>query len=164
MVSALVPYKRIEVAVQAAQQVGVPLKIVGIGPDRDRLARLAGPTVEFLGALPAEDLRDTYRRARALVLPAEEDFGIAPVEMMACGRPVIALARGGAVETVVPGETGWLVDTPDARTVGEAMRAACVTTFDARRVASHAGQFSVAQFEAAFRQLTESVVKRSLPC
>ncbi|MEO8070189.1 MAG: glycosyltransferase, partial [Acidobacteriota bacterium] len=88
VVSALVPYKRIEVAIQAADRLGARLKIVGRGPDRERLAAMAGPMVEFVGSVDEGSLRDLYRKAQALVLPGEEDFGIAPVESMACGRPV----------------------------------------------------------------------------
>ncbi len=115
------PYKRIDVAILAAARLGVPLKIVGTGPELGRLRALAGPSVEFLGALDDDALRAAYRRAQALVLPAEEDFGIAPVESLACGRPVVALGRGGAIETVVPDVTGILVDEDTPEAFAEAM-------------------------------------------
>lgn len=153
VVSALVPYKRVDVAIQAADRLGVPLKIVGSGPDLDRLRRTAGPSVEFLGSLHPPDLLTLYRRATALVLPAEEDFGIAPVEAMACGRPVVALGLGGATETVVAGETGWLVDTQTDHAFAEAMDDARHAALDPLRIAAHAGRFSVDTFETGFGRL-----------
>ena len=108
VVSALVPYKRVDVAVAACVLAGVPLKVVGQGPDASALARLGGPGVEFLGALPDNNVREMYRRAAMVLLPGEEDFGLVPVEAQACGTPVVALGRGGATETVVNGGTGVL--------------------------------------------------------
>ena len=111
--SALVPYKRIDLAIDACRRVGAPLRIVGDGPDRERLRSASpGPDVTFLGPLTDEQMRDEYRRAQAVHLPGEEDFGIVPVEAQACGRPVVALARGGALETVTDGETGVLFAEP----------------------------------------------------
>src|SRR4029077_11560846 len=113
VVSALVPYKRIEVAIAACRLAGVPLKIAGDGPDRAALEREAaagGADVQFLGRVPDADIRELYRRCAVALLPGEEDFGIAPLEAQACGRPVVALGRGGARETVVPDVTGLLVD------------------------------------------------------
>lgn len=95
VVSALVPYKRVDVAVAACRAVGVPLKVIGQGPDAPALARLGGPGVEFLGALPDNDVREMYRRAAMVLLPGEEDFGLVPVEAQACGTPIVALGRGG---------------------------------------------------------------------
>ena len=106
IVSALVPYKMIDLAIAAYNRAGWPLKIVGSGPEDRNLRRLAGPGVEFLGPQGGEDLLRLYRNARALVLPGEEDFGIATLEAQACGTPVIAYGRGGSLETVVEGRTG----------------------------------------------------------
>jgi glycosyltransferase involved in cell wall biosynthesis len=164
VVSALVPYKRIEVAIDAAARLGVHLKIVGTGPDLARLRRLAGPLVEFTGALDAESLREAYRRAQALVLPGEEDFGIAPVESMACGRPVVALGRGGALETVVPGETGALVPEADAGAFAAAMDTLTRTPYDPVRLAAHAARFSVAHFESALADLISETLAASAAC
>lgn len=99
-VSALVPYKRIEQAVAACSILGRPLVVIGEGPERARLQRLAGPGVRFLGWQPDDVVRAHYRRCKALLFPGEEDFGIVPVEALACGAPVIALGQGGAAETV----------------------------------------------------------------
>jgi glycosyltransferase involved in cell wall biosynthesis len=157
VVSALVPYKRIEVAIQAAARLGVSLKIVGTGPELERLRALAGPTVKFLGAVDDETLRATYRRAQAVVLPAAEDFGIVPVESLACGRPVIALARGGATETVVPG-VGILVDddTPDA--FADAMFEAGRRSFDLSAMRARAEMFGRERFESGFAAMTSEVM------
>src|SRR6202171_892839 len=106
VVSALVPYKRIDVAVAACATAGVRLKIVGDGPERLTLARRATGDVEFLGRRPDEEIRDLYRRAAVVLLPGEEDFGIVPLEAQACGRPVVAYGLGGAGEKVGPGVTG----------------------------------------------------------
>lgn len=108
VVSALVPYKRVDVAAEACRMLGVPLKIVGQGPEARALARLGGPGIEFLGALSDTEVRDLYRRASVVLLPGEEDFGLVPVEAQACGTPVVALGRGGATETIVDGVTGAL--------------------------------------------------------
>src|SRR5262249_52381048 len=124
VVSALVPYKRVDLAIDGCRLAGVPLKIVGDGPERATLERSAAAgqrtaatnagvrDVEFLGRLSDEAVRELYRRAAVVILPGEEDFGIVPLEAQACGRPVVAYARGGALETVVPEETGLLVEDP----------------------------------------------------
>ena len=116
IVSALVPYKRVDLGIRACAEAGVPLRIIGDGPDLGRLRRIAGPDVEFLGTVSDEEVRRAYRGAAATLLPGAEDFGIAPVEAQACGCPVVALAEGGACETVADGETGILVreSTPAA--------------------------------------------------
>ncbi|MBZ0299983.1 MAG: glycosyltransferase, partial [Anaerolineae bacterium] len=106
IVSRLIPYKRIDLAVQAATRLGLPLKIGGRGRDLERLQALAGPTVEFLGFVPDDELPDLMARCRAFLFPGLEDFGIAPVQAQAAGRPVIAFGGGGALDTVVPGKTG----------------------------------------------------------
>jgi glycosyltransferase involved in cell wall biosynthesis len=102
VISAFAPYKRVDLAVEACKRLGRRLIVIGSGQDADRLKQLAGPTVAFLGWQSNEVLRDHLRRCRALLFPGEEDFGIVPVEANACGAPVVAYAKGGATETVVP--------------------------------------------------------------
>jgi glycosyltransferase involved in cell wall biosynthesis len=144
IVSALVPYKRIEVAMAACERVGATLRIIGDGPDRQRLERVAGPHVEFLGQRSDEEIRDEYRRALAVILPGEEDFGIVPVEAQACGRPVVALARGGALETVVEGETGAFFDGLQ-QPLSDALERVARTSFDPARIRAAAERFSRAR-------------------
>jgi glycosyltransferase involved in cell wall biosynthesis len=153
VVSALVPYKRIDLAIHAASRIGAPLRIVGTGPDEARLRALAGPSVEFLGAVNDQTLRDAYRRAQALVLPGEEDFGIAPVESLACGRPVVALARGGACETVEDGVTGRLVTESSVEAFATAMDEVRHQTFDPALLRASAERFSTDRFETSFRDV-----------
>jgi glycosyltransferase involved in cell wall biosynthesis len=145
-VSALVPYKRLDVAIDACRIAGIPLKIVGIGPERARLERLAQGTVAFLGRLSDEDVRHLYRRAAVTLLPGEEDFGIVPLEAQACGRPVVALGRGGARETVVPDETGVLVEEATADAFADGIRRALDRRFDAAAIRRHAEQFGRKRF------------------
>jgi glycosyltransferase involved in cell wall biosynthesis len=147
VVSALVPYTRIDTAIRATTKLGVPLKIVGTGPDEDRLRAIEGRDVEFLGRVDDDQLRDLYRGARALVLPGEEDFGIAPVESLACGRPVIALARGGACETVEDGVSGWLVD--DEADFADAMASVDALPLSPAELHDRAEAFGVERFETA---------------
>src|SRR5690606_29029016 len=106
IVSRLIPYKRIDLAVQAATRLGLPLKIGGSGRDMERLQAMAGPTVEFLGYVPYESLPDPMARCNAFIFPGLELFGITPVQSQAAGRPVIAYGGGGALDTVIPGVTG----------------------------------------------------------
>ncbi len=101
LVTALVPYKRVDLAIRAANQMRFSLKIIGAGQDEKRLRQLAGPSVELLGWQSDSVIRQHYARCKALLFPGEEDFGIVPLEAMACGKPVIAYAGGGALETVV---------------------------------------------------------------
>ncbi len=158
VVSALVPYKRIELAIEACEAIGAPLTIVGEGPELPRLRALAGPGVEFVGRADDERLRELYRRAKALVLPGEEDFGMAPVEAQACGRPVVALGRGGALESVQAGVTGVLVPEPTAAAFAEGLRAVdrLAAAPDAARV--QALRFSTARFETGMGRAVAAVL------
>jgi glycosyltransferase involved in cell wall biosynthesis len=146
VVSALVPYKRIDVAIEACRLANVPLKIVGDGPERGRLERAANGAAEFLGRLPDQDVRAMYRRAAMTLLPNEEDFGIVPLEAAACGRPVVALSRGGAVETVVPGVTGTLVDDLSPAAFADGIARTLDGTFDPTAIRAHAQRFSKQRF------------------
>ncbi len=147
VVSALVPYKRVDLAIEACRRQRVPLTIVGQGPDRARLERFAaGADVTFSGWLADDDVRAAYRRAGVVVLPGEEDFGIVPLEANACGRPVVALERGGALETVRPGVSGTLVRESSADAFGAAIAATLETAWNPTAVREHALAFSRARF------------------
>jgi glycosyltransferase involved in cell wall biosynthesis len=134
------------VAIDACRLAGVPLSIIGDGPDRARLERAAGPDVRFLGSVSNDTIRDLYRRSAVTLLPGEEDFGIAPLEAQACGRPVVALGRGGALETVVPDVTGALVDDLDPRAFADAISVTIDRRFDVAAIRAHAERFSRARF------------------
>jgi glycosyltransferase involved in cell wall biosynthesis len=142
VVSALVPYKRVDRAIEGCARAGVPLRIAGDGPDRARLQAQAGDSVTFLGRVSDETLREEYRAAGVVILPGEEDFGIAPLEAQACGRPVVALARGGALETVKNGQTGLLFPEATAASLAATLNAASQWRFDADRIRAHAAAFS----------------------
>ena len=156
VVSALVPYKRVDLAVLACSRLGRRLKVVGTGPELKALRDLAGPTVEFLGWQPDAALPELYARARALIFPGEEDFGITPLESMASGRPVLALARGGALETVVaPGDgqgrpaTGLFFAEQSAPALAAALEGLedGLGAFDPQALAAHAAGFDTQVFE-----------------
>jgi glycosyltransferase involved in cell wall biosynthesis len=149
VVSALVPYKRIDLAIEASRLAGLPLRVVGAGPERERLVRFADvrrAEVTFLGSLPDQSIRELYRRCAAVLLTGEEDFGIVPVEAQACGRPVVALARGGALETVVDGVTGVLVGESSPEAFAAGIARAVQTRFDSAAIRQHAAQFDVSVF------------------
>jgi glycosyltransferase involved in cell wall biosynthesis len=158
VVSALVPYKRIDLAIAACRRVGAPLRIVGDGPDRQRLEAEAGGQVTFLGHLTDAEIREEYRTARAVLLPGEEDFGIVPVEAQACGTPVVALGRGGALETVVDGETGVLFAEPTVDHLAAALERVSTAVFAVDLVRQHAEGFSRDRHVAAMRQAIDEVV------
>jgi len=156
VVSALVPYKRIELAIAAAARLGRGLDVVGTGPERARLGRAAaesGADVRFLGWLSDAELAQTYARAQACLMPGEEDFGIAPLEAMAAGRPVVAWARGGALETVIEGETGLFFAEPEPEALAAAMVRAGEIAWDPARLRARAEQFSRPHFLARARDL-----------
>ena len=158
VVSALVPYKRIDLAIAACAHAGIPLRIVGTGPELDRLRKLAGPTVSFLGWVDDSVLRDEYIRAGVALLPGIEDFGIVPLEAQACGRPVVALNQGGATETVVGGVTGTLVGEAGAEAFGKAIRATLDARLDAGAIRIHAEKFGRARFEAEMRARVDELL------
>lgn len=146
IVSALVPYKRVDVAVSAYSRLGYPLKVAGTGGEFARLQRLAGPSAEFLGWKTDADILELYRGCRFLIFPGEEDFGIVPVEAQACGKPVIAYGRGGARETVVDGRTGMYFHRQQEDDLLEAVEAAAGRSWNAAVIRAHAEQFSTQAF------------------
>ncbi len=158
VVSALVPYKRIDVAIEACRMAGVPLRIVGRGPEEVRLRAMADGRVEFLGNCADEEIRAEYRSAGVVLLPGEEDFGIVPVEAQACGRPVVALGRGGALETVVDGVTGVLVASESPEALSDGIRRALDFAFDPLVIRSHAERFGRARFESEFAKAIDELV------
>jgi glycosyltransferase involved in cell wall biosynthesis len=159
IVSALVPYKRIDVAIEASRLSNTPLRIIGNGPEHNALAALVartGADVQLLGSLSDANVRDQFRRAAAVLLPGE-DFGIAPVEAQACGTPGIALARGGALETVIDGVTGVLVDEPTPAALAAGIVRARQLPFDRAVIRAHAVTFDRAVFSRAMQSTIESL-------
>jgi glycosyltransferase involved in cell wall biosynthesis len=158
IVSALVPYKRIELAIAACERAGAALRIVGDGPDRGRLEARAGANVTFLGHLSDAAVRDEYRQALAVLLPGEEDFGIVPVEAQACGRPVVALGRGGAIETVIDGENGVLFAAPEVDALVAALDRVARTQFDQTLIVRSAERFSRERHLQRMREVIDDTI------
>jgi glycosyltransferase involved in cell wall biosynthesis len=146
VVSRLVPYKRIDLAVQAFTALGLPLLVAGDGRDRGALERMAGPTVRFLGRVEDTALPGLFARCKAFVFPGREDFGIAPLEAQASGRPVIAYAAGGALETVIDGVTGAFFTEPTAEALAEAVLRFDAAGVDPAACRRNAERFSPEQF------------------
>lgn len=149
----MLAYRRLDLAVKAATALRRDLVVVGDGPERRRLRAMAGPTVRFLGHVPRWELQDLVARSHAYVLPGLEDFGIAPVEAMAAGKPVVAFRGGGATETVQDGLTGVFFDRPDARSLAQAIEALDSIAFDGPAIRENARRFDVEVFRAKWRAL-----------
>lgn len=153
--SRLIPYKRFDIAVQACQKAGKRLVVVGGGSELKKLQQLADDTVLFKGHAPDDELVAYVQHADALLFPGEEDFGIAPVEAMAAGTPVLAYAAGGATETVVPGKTGELIDTQSVAAFARALTAFRAEDYSQAELREHAENFS----RQAFRTTMEKIIR-----
>ncbi len=146
IVSRLIPYKRIDLAVQAATRLGVKLKVGGRGRDLERLKSMAGETIEFLGYVPDDALPDLMARAKAFIFPGLEDFGITPVQSQAAGRPVIAYAGGGALDTVIPGVSGEYFYEMTVDSLAQVMASFDATRYSPQQMQAHARTFDVRVF------------------
>jgi glycosyltransferase involved in cell wall biosynthesis len=160
VVSRLFPYKRIEVAIEACTRLGLPLKVIGRGPDLRHLRRLAGPTVQFLGEVDDARLETEYRSCRALLFTADEDFGLVPVEAMASGRPVLALRVGGATETVVAGKTGEFYEDGGVDALVEALRRFQPEGYPPAVCRARAEEFSAERFQCGIQAVLERELSR----
>ena len=158
VVSALVPYKRVDVAIVACQRAGVRLTVVGRGPELQRLQRLGGKNVTFCGWRSDEEVRQLYRESTAVLLPGVEDFGMVPVEAQACGTPVVALAEGGAAETILDGVTGVLVKDGSAEGFAEGVRLAAAMQPDRLAIRANAARFSKERFMSEFQSAVDDAV------
>src|SRR5581483_661218 len=163
VVSRLFPYKRVDAAVEACTRLGLPLKVVGRGPEMARLQRLAGPSVRFLGEVDDRTLEDEYRACRMLLFTSDEDFGLAPLEAMASGRPVLALDRGGARETVVAGVTGDFYPDAGVDALVDALQRFREDQYDPQACAARAAEFSPQRFRSELRAVIERAAGVSLP-
>lgn len=146
VLSRLVPYKRIDLAIEACTRLNRRLLIVGDGPDRARLEKLAGPSISFLGRQPDEAVARYAARCRALLFPGEEDFGMTPLEVNAAGRPAIAFRAGGALETVVEGVTGLFFNQPTTASLARAIEDFELSSWDSVVLRAHACKFDRAIF------------------
>ncbi|PIR48663.1 glycosyltransferase family 4 protein [Candidatus Peregrinibacteria bacterium CG10_big_fil_rev_8_21_14_0_10_55_24] len=158
VVSTLVPYKRIELAVDACTKGGKRLTVVGEGPERKRLEERAGSTVEFLGYQPQQKLKELYARATATIFPGDEDFGLVPLESMACSTPVVAYRKGGALETVIEGETGVYFCAPNPDDLLAALETVSAQHFDTAKLTEHTRRFSRARFEEGLHSAVDRVM------
>jgi glycosyltransferase involved in cell wall biosynthesis len=159
VVCELVRHKRVDLALEAARQANVPIKVVGGGADEQRLRHTYGDDAEFLGRCDDKTLADLYARARALVIPNAEEFGITAVEAQAAGRPVVAVAAGGALETVIHGKTGLLVPPLDRDALASALRNGVLDEVEASVAISNALRFSTQVFQARMSQLVSSALE-----
>ena len=153
----LISYKRIDLAIEACSRLGRRLLVIGDGPDRDRLTAKAGPTVQFLSRLSDVEVEHYAARCRALLFPGEEDFGMAPLELAAAGRPTIAYRAGGAAETIIDGITGIFFDRQEASALAEAMVRFERQEWSAKLLRGHAEGFGIDIFQARFRQFLAHV-------
>jgi len=152
----LIPYKRLDLVIQAFTALGLPLKIFGTGRDRARLEALAGPNIEFLGQIDDQQRRELFASCRAFIFPGEEDFGITPLEAMSAGRPVIAYASGGALETVIEGVTGRFFGQQTAAALAVAVAATRTDRYNPAIIRQHAEGFSREVFLARMRRVIEN--------
>lgn len=153
IVSRLVPYKQLDIAVEAFNRLKRPLKIVGTGRQYKPLKAMANSNIEFLGQVDDVALPNLIARAKAYIMPGEEDFGLAPVEANACGRPVIAYAAGGVIDTQIHGVTGVLYNDPSADGLYDAVRESDKISFDSQTIYDHARKFDTAVFRENIRRV-----------
>jgi glycosyltransferase involved in cell wall biosynthesis len=158
VVSRMIPYKRIDLAVQAFTRLGLPLRIIGGGRDEKKLRRMAGKNVRFMGSLSDAEVRDHMSRCRALIFPGEEDFGLTPVEAQASGRPVIAYGAGGALSTIIEGETGVFFPEQTVDSLVEAVQSFRDEQFDPQRIRRHAEEFDTQRFMDRLGRFVESKI------
>lgn len=157
VVSRLVPYKRVDLAVEAFNELGWPLMVIGDGSEKDKLIKMAKPNVRIMGRLSDEETKECYARCRAFIFPGEEDFGITPVEAQASGRPVIAFGRGGTLDTVIDGRTGIFFSEQNAKSLILALQKFERMSFDSTEIRKHAETFDVKIFK---EKISEFVYKK----
>lgn len=156
IVSRFMPYKRIDLAIQACNRLQLPLVIIGSGRDEQRLKHMAGPTIRFLGRLSDTEVLHYYAHCRALILPGEEDFGITPLEAQASGRPVVAYGAGGALASVVDGVTGEFFHEQTVESLAATLADFDATKFDAQTIHNHALEFDKPRFHRRILQFIEA--------
>lgn len=156
-ISRLIPYKRFDLAIRACNELGKSLIIAGTGPEFENLKKISGPTISYLGNIDEKDKNKIFRETRALIFPAEEDFGIVPVEAMSQGCPVIASKRGGTSETVIDGKTGVLFDEQSVDGIKKAILRLEKSKFNEREIISQAKKFSKERFIKDFSEFVRKI-------
>ncbi len=156
MVGRFLPYKRFDLAIKVFNQLGWPLKIIGDGPERKMLQKLAKPNIEFVGLVSDAQLKDYYARCQAFIFPQEEDFGITAVEAMAAGRPVIAYQGGGALETVKSGVTGLFFKEQTVQSLSEVLKKFNSDDFDPQIIRQRAMEFDQEKFKGKIKSFIDS--------
>lgn len=159
IISRLVEYKRIDLAVQAFNELGLPLVIIGDGAERKKLEAMAKDNIKFLGRQPDEVIKDYYSKCRAFVFPGEEDFGITPLEAQASGRPVIAFGKGGTLETVLDGQTGVFFNEQTIRDLKDAVKKFQGIEFDKEVIRKHAEKFDEEIFK---KKISDFIIEKNV--
>ncbi|MEK7494675.1 MAG: glycosyltransferase [Patescibacteria group bacterium] len=162
MVGRLIAYKRHDIAIEAFNRLKLPLRIIGRGPELERLKKLAGPTIEFLGRVPEEELPKYYAECRGFVFPQEEDFGIVAIEAMASGRPLIAYRGGDIVEHMEEGKTGVFFDEQTPEAIVKAVERFDETAYDPHFIRQKALAFDKEQFKATMKDYIEKALAEHL--
>jgi glycosyltransferase involved in cell wall biosynthesis len=155
VLSALVPYKRVDLAIAAAEESGRKLVVIGGGPMLEELSARATPNVRFLGHVSRDAVIEQVAHARSLILPGIEDFGITPLEAMAVGTPVVALGKGGVLDSVVAGSTGIFFEAPEVHSLRRALDEAEGRSWDRAALRAHAARFTRSRFQEQFRQVVD---------
>lgn len=155
IVSRLVPYKRIDIAIEAFNRLTLPLLVVGEGRDRKSLEKIAGPKINFVGRASGKELKDYYSSCRAFILCGEEDFGMTSLEAQASGRPVIAYAAGGALESVIEGKTGTFFYEQTPQALMKAVKKFDRLEFDSKMIRKHAEKFDVEVFKRKIKNFVK---------
>ncbi|HVX24293.1 MAG TPA: glycosyltransferase [Candidatus Saccharimonadales bacterium] len=157
------PYKRFDLAIEACNELKVPLVVIGNGPDHKRLEKLAGRSVTFLTNVSDFDIVDHFQTALAFIMPNLDDFGIVAVESMAAGTPVVAYQKGGALDYVVDGKTGVFFDKQTTKSLTAALETALNKSFNYETIAEHANKYSVTTFRKSMRDFIDETLDKARP-